>query len=274
MRNRSTAPTTGGGFSAPGYDFSAPVYDATVEVPYTLEADRLLQRLVLPPCPAILDVATGTGIALFRAVERFGPVRLAVGVDQSIGMVVAAQAKATQRGLPAHFVPAQAEHLPLPPGLFDLVVCANALQWFSDRAAALAEMFRVLRPGGLLALSCAVEPCCREWWALLQRVLVLLGLGGKWVPPRLPGLDEPAHFALRCGFRISELRPVAWRSVIRDHQAFARAMAVVAPPWSHGLTPADLDLVGAAMHRLASLGGAGNGFPVTWAGAELIARKP
>lgn len=100
-----------------------------------------------------LEVAVGTGRNL-----RFYPsgVELA-GVDLSSGMLAKARAEADRLGRPVELREGDAQHLPFPDSGFDTVVCTLALCSIPDQAAALAQMRRVLRPGGRLLLVDHVE---------------------------------------------------------------------------------------------------------------------
>ncbi|MCZ7416929.1 MULTISPECIES: class I SAM-dependent methyltransferase [unclassified Streptomyces] len=106
----------------------------------------------LGPAPgaAICDVGCGAGhMALSFAGQR--PSRL-VGVDPAPGALKTFAARAAERALPVETVEARAEELPLDEAAFDLVVSRFAGHRFRDAAGAVAEMTRLLRPGGRLAV--------------------------------------------------------------------------------------------------------------------------
>jgi ubiquinone/menaquinone biosynthesis C-methylase UbiE len=96
-----------------------------------------------------LEVAIGTGLNL-----PFYPaaVRL-TGVEWSGLMLAGARRRAHDLGLNVDLLQGDAQALSFPDGRFDTVVCTFALCSISDDRAALAEMARVLRPGGLLLLA-------------------------------------------------------------------------------------------------------------------------
>ncbi|WP_217166249.1 class I SAM-dependent methyltransferase [Streptomyces sp. AC512_CC834] len=99
---------------------------------------------------AICDVACGAGhLALSFAGER--PARL-VGVDPAPNMLESFRRLAAERGAPVETVEAHAEELPFPDASFDLVVSRLAPHHFRDIPRAVAEMARLLRPGGRLAV--------------------------------------------------------------------------------------------------------------------------
>lgn len=99
----------------------------------------------------VLDVACGTGIVARAAAERVGPTGAVVGVDLNPGMLAIARSIATEYSAIA-WVAGSADNLNFPSESFDIVYCQLGLQYFPDRAAALCEMRRMLRPTGRLGL--------------------------------------------------------------------------------------------------------------------------
>lgn len=119
-----------------------------------------LERLVALLAPAgtetALDVATAAGHTAFALAPLVAAV---TGVDMTPEMGAEFAAQATQRGVRnARFVPADAEALPFADATFDLVTCRRAAHHFPDPGAALAEMARVLRPGGKLGIADMAAP--------------------------------------------------------------------------------------------------------------------
>lgn len=97
----------------------------------------------------VLDVACGTGILARTIAERVGPNGAVVGIDPSEGMLTVARRKA-----PAlEWRDGRAEALPFEANRFDAVVSQFGLMFFEDRRLAIQEMWRVLRPGGRLAVA-------------------------------------------------------------------------------------------------------------------------
>lgn len=97
----------------------------------------------------VLEVAIGTGLNLPLYPEA---VRL-TGVDSSPAMLDAAATRAAGLGLTPRLLTGDAHALPFGPASFDTVVCTWALCGMADERRALAEMVRVLRPGGSLLLA-------------------------------------------------------------------------------------------------------------------------
>jgi SAM-dependent methyltransferase len=100
----------------------------------------------------VLDVACGTGIVARRAAEVAAAGGAVVGLDLNPGMLAVARSLPPPAGAPVEWVQASAMELPFRDGSFDAVTCQLGLQYMPDRPAALAEMRRVLRPGGRLAV--------------------------------------------------------------------------------------------------------------------------
>lgn len=96
----------------------------------------------------VLDVATGTGDLAF-AIREAGASEV-VGVDFSRQMILSARDKARRKGDPSTFLIADALHLPFDDATFDACTVSFGLRNMADYDAALREMTRILRPGGML----------------------------------------------------------------------------------------------------------------------------
>jgi ubiquinone/menaquinone biosynthesis C-methylase UbiE len=139
------------------YDWISSRYDAIKQFDPRDEswyvARPLLHRLEGVDRPLILDVATGTGrlpLALFR--HRFGG--QIVGLDLSKGMLRQAWVKVRPyAGERVSFIWQDASVLPFEDGQFDAVVSLESLEFLPRPREALAEMIRVLAPGGVLFLT-------------------------------------------------------------------------------------------------------------------------
>jgi ubiquinone/menaquinone biosynthesis C-methylase UbiE len=118
----------------------------------------------------VLDVACGTGALALAALERVGPEGALVGLDPSPDMLSVARRNSTQ----IDWREGQAEALPFADQQFDAVVSQFGFMFFEDRAGALREMMRVLRPDGRLAVAVcdALEhsPGYATFAALLQQL--------------------------------------------------------------------------------------------------------
>ena len=97
----------------------------------------------------VLDVACGTGVLAREAARRVEPGGSVTGLDRNEGMLAVARREAP--GI--EWRAGRAEALPFLDGAFDAVVSQFGLMFFEDRVAALREIWRVLRPGGRMAVA-------------------------------------------------------------------------------------------------------------------------
>ncbi len=148
------------------YDRAARDYDRQME-----SFDRLLlgdgrRTLCSRASGRTLEIAVGTG----RNLPFYpGDVRL-TGIDLSPGMLAVARRRAEELGLEVELQLGDAQALELPDSSFDTVVCTLALCTIPDERRALAEAYRVLRPGGqLLLLEHVRSPVAPVRW--LERLL-------------------------------------------------------------------------------------------------------
>jgi demethylmenaquinone methyltransferase/2-methoxy-6-polyprenyl-1,4-benzoquinol methylase len=127
-----------------------------------------------------LDIGCGTGDVALAILCRSPSARVA-GIDPSAGMLALATAKARQAGLADRviFQDGDATALPFPDASFDGIVCAFCLRNIANRRAALAEMRRVLRPRGKLAILELTAPRNRFLKGIhnlyTRRIIPLLG---------------------------------------------------------------------------------------------------
>lgn len=106
-------------------------------------------RLAPKPGERVLDIATGTGWTSRRVAEHGAKV---TGIDIAEGMLAAAREIAGERGLDIEYRLADAEALPFADGEFDAVISTCGVMFAANREAAAAELARVCRKGGRLAL--------------------------------------------------------------------------------------------------------------------------
>jgi SAM-dependent methyltransferase len=113
----------------------------------------------------LLDVGAGTGSLALKARERW-PLAHVIASDAAAGMLAFAGQRAMDSGLDDNnllsFLIGPAEELPLQSAAIDVAVSSFVLQLVTDRLAALAEIRRVLRPGGALAYVTWLDRDSRE----------------------------------------------------------------------------------------------------------------
>ena len=109
----------------------------------------------LRPGERVVDVGCGAGIDSLIAAKKVAPDGQVVGVDMTPSMLKKARRAAEEAGLAnvAEFREGYGEALPVPDGWADVVISNGVLNLMPDKAAALEEMSRVLKPGGRLQIG-------------------------------------------------------------------------------------------------------------------------
>jgi ubiquinone/menaquinone biosynthesis C-methylase UbiE len=123
---------------------------AVVAARIVLVAEHLCDTADLHAGWRVLDVATGSGNAAIAA-ARHGCT--AVGVDYVPSLLEAGRRRADAEGLPVELLEGDAEALPFPDDSFDAVTSVFGAMFAPDHAKAAAELLRVCRPGGTIALA-------------------------------------------------------------------------------------------------------------------------
>ena len=102
----------------------------------------------------VLDLGSGGGIDVLLSAKRVGPTGFAYGLDMTDEMLVLARANAAKAGAAnVEFVKGHIEDIPLPDAAVDVVISNCVINLSVDKPAVLAEMFRVLAPGGRIGIS-------------------------------------------------------------------------------------------------------------------------
>ena len=102
----------------------------------------------------VLDLGSGGGIDVILSAKRVGATGIAYGVDMTDEMLVLAQQNAREAGVTnAHFLKGMIEQIPLPAETVDVVISNCVINLSVDKPAVLAEIGRVLRPGGRIGIS-------------------------------------------------------------------------------------------------------------------------
>jgi SAM-dependent methyltransferase len=146
-----------------------------------------------------LDAGCGTGTFLLPLARQLAPHGATViGLDLAEGTLGQARARVAAEGLPVECVIGDVEALPFADGTFDLVLANYMLYHAPDLERAIAELRRVLRPGGTLLAATNGEEHMRELWQLQEQALARLGLARQVGA----GLTARAEAAAALSFRL------------------------------------------------------------------------
>lgn len=152
-----TEETHGLGYQRVDDDPNVAVLLAAMDATAGWDATRQLRswernQLGLTAGERLLDVGCGLGEAALALAEDLGEDGDLVGIDASEQMLAVARTNARTAGCRVRFSGGDAGALDEPDGSFDAARCERTLQWLPDPAAAVAEMVRVVSPGGRVSL--------------------------------------------------------------------------------------------------------------------------
>lgn len=174
-----------------------------------------IERLRVTPGQRVLDLGCGPGDGLPRIAARGGS---AIGLDYSEGMLAQAS---TERAAHGRLVRGDAGRLPFKTGSLDKVVCTNSFHHYPNHPAALAELRRVLKKGGLLVL---VDPRADHpfgWLAIdfVEKVVFRLH------EVKIYSRDEWRQQLAKAGFAAADVRSGPMWSVVAWAEAIIEAVA-------------------------------------------------
>ena len=187
----------------------------------------------LRPGETVLDLGSGAGFDCLLAARRVGPTGHVIGVDMTHAMLEKARANAGKAGLVnVEFRKGDLDALPVEDDSVDVAISNCVLNLVPDKDRAFREIFRVLRPGGRLAISdmaWRAEPPA----AVREDLEALVGcIGGALV------LDDYVGRLRRAGFAEVE---------VEEHPEAARKMAeaagIVPPPGAENLLSVNLTAI-------------------------------
>ena len=161
--------------AAATYNAAADYYDDPANSFWARFGRSTVERLALRPGQNVLDVCCGSGASAIPAAERVAPGGSVIGVDLSENLLQLARGKAQSRRLEnIEFRAADMLALPFADQQFDAVVCVFGIFFVPDMASAVRSLWRVVRPGGKLAITTwgprFLEPGNTVFWNAIREV--------------------------------------------------------------------------------------------------------
>jgi ubiquinone/menaquinone biosynthesis C-methylase UbiE len=194
------APDVSAGFTTvdrqPDTDFPVATMDATARWPavrYLKSWER--SHLALQPGEWIVDVGCGPGDVTIGLCGDVGAAGHVLGLDASTAMLDVARRRAAEAGANAEFGVGDAQALALPDGDMDACRSERMLQWVPAPERALAEMVRVVRPGGRVVIADT------DWRSLMFDLIepdVHAAVTEAFRAVRGPGYDVGGRLLNRC----------------------------------------------------------------------------
>jgi ubiquinone/menaquinone biosynthesis C-methylase UbiE len=178
-----------------------------------LEQQTLLEMLGSLDGQRVLDVGCGDGAFSLTLARRGAEI---TGLDRDPVMIAAARRRAEIEKTPAQFVQGTVASLPFPGATFDRVLAVTVLCFVDDVAPAIAEMARVLRPGGRLVIG---ELGRWSVWAATRRLRGWLG-SETWTRARFRSVYALRTLANNAGLAVTDLRgavfypPIGWVATV------------------------------------------------------------
>jgi SAM-dependent methyltransferase len=156
----------------------------------------------LKPGETVLDLGSGGGIDVLLSAKRVGPTGKAYGLDMTDEMLNLARENQRKAGVTnVEFVKGEIEAIPLPESSVDVIISNCVINLSADKDRVLAEAFRVLKPGGRLAVSDVVVR--GEVPAVIRRSVEL------WIGCVAGALEEGEYRAKlgKAGFEAIDVEP-------------------------------------------------------------------
>lgn len=158
-------------------DWTAPFYDLYCSAIGLGRGfrEQTLRAAAIQSGEKILDVGCGTGVLTRLAAEAAGPTGSVAGIDPGADMIRVARENAQRSGSTVEFKVAAAEQLPFADTQFDVVLASLVLHHLppDTKRRGLAEVRRVLKPGGRFVIADFSRPSNPLWWLVLGPFLMM-----------------------------------------------------------------------------------------------------
>lgn len=265
--------TAGGAEVGAGFSQGADRYDDVLRH-NAMGARRLIASIPAGVYTDVLDVGCGTGFAALEMVHRFGCAHV-VGLDASEGMLEVFREKAAKvPHLRVDLHVGDVMAIPLPDASVDAVISSMAFHWFPDKAGAVREMARVLRPNGVLAVLASGAGTDKELVGIMRGVEP--PLPPAWIAvfdaiwrdvPQMQGLLRDA------GLREEDVWMES-RSRTTSTEEYLERLRIVGAHLSAGLNPDEALAHGERLAAAITAASGPEGFRYTFNKLFAIARKP
>ncbi len=198
----------------------AETYDSYL-VPAIFEpwSRELIKRAQVWKGDSVLDVCTGTGIVACRIAGTGASV---TGIDISPELLDRARARANDEGVGVKWIEGTAESLPFRQPAFDLVTCQQGLQYVGDRALAVREMRRVIKPGGRAVIATWGPRAHQGAYAVLAELAARHGATPSDAPVSLDDATELTKLLTAAKFFAVNVESVTRMVRVPDPDRFAR----------------------------------------------------
>jgi ubiquinone/menaquinone biosynthesis C-methylase UbiE len=240
------------------YRDAAHRYDSWAGGANVRAAERLADFAQVEPHERVIDIGCGTG-AVIRSMGLGASTLDHMAIDLSPDMITAARTHANgDRGI--HYTVMDAHHLVFNDDMFDLAVLGQSLGYLEDPWQAFAEVRRVLRPHGRIAMSCRCRslstPAQAVFFERLERLAIRRArtpahhalFGEPWVLSNMleiAGFTDIAVTQLLVGVRAADVRE--WTEMMEWSGPWPHAMIGLLSPGARSTFEEELDRT---MHRL------------------------
>ncbi len=215
---------------------------------------KILDVLALTPGTRVLDVGSGPGHQAFEMASVVGPSGRVDGIDPADTAIDIARHRCTELDN-VHFQVGEATKLPFSDSIFDAAMSSQTFEFVDDVPAALAEMFRVLRPGGRLLIHDT------DWGTICWRssdpgrmARIMKALEGAFADPHLP--QALAERLTAAGFADVRAEPFVQLEIDYDPLGVSAVLTESIPSYvtSNGISRDEADAWAADLLEHASRG--------------------